>query len=212
MARTAAVNPGAVLPAPTKQYDETNERETRRLIEAALRRLVDFNSMTSVPANLGVIAGLDPITAFAETLLAAADEAAGRTALGIGALAQRADVTLTTGSIADSGTETGSIAITATSTALLVIAADRSCRVRLYTTSTARDADAARVVTTKGTPGTGLLAEFVFAAASTIPVSPVAILANDESPTQMRVFYNVENTSGAASAVAVTLTVLPLEI
>lgn len=231
MARSPAVNQGVVLPNPPEKYDAINERETRRLIEEALRRLLDWGTVTNVPGNVDALAGLDgaggnglpyfsgsatmtvtTLTAFGRLVLAAADAQAGRVVLGMGALGQRANVTITTASLASGSAELSNAALPAKSAALLVIAADRACRVRLYATQAARDSDASRSAVVKGTPGTGLLAEFVFTGAGSIPVSPVATLSNDEATPQARVWYNIENSSGVASTVAVTLTVLPLEI
>lgn len=135
-----------------------------------------------------------------------------RTNLGLGVLAQRQGVAVTTASLANSAAESSSSTMPSKSAALLTITADRSCRVRLYATQAARDGDTTRDANTKGTPGSGLLAEFVFAAAGTVPVSPVATLANDETVPAARVWYTITNTSGLTSTVTVSLSVLPLEI
>ncbi|MGH7619853.1 MAG: hypothetical protein ACREPM_21790, partial [Gemmatimonadaceae bacterium] len=231
MARAPAINQGVVLPQPQEKYDVSNERETRRLLEEALRRLLDYNTITSVPPNVTSLAGLDgtggngvpyfsgadtltlaTLTAFGRALIAAVDAAAGRTALGIGALLARTNVVLTTASLANLAAESGSKNIGTKAGSLLVIAADRACRVRLYGTSADRVADDSRTATTKPTAGLGLLAEFVFAAAGTIHVSPIATIANDDGPTADVIWYAVQNLSGGTSTVQITLTVLPLEL
>lgn len=105
MSRAPGVNAGVELPQPTPQYDAANERETRRLLMLALRRLADFSTVTGVPGNLGALAALvgaadnvpyftgvgamalASLTPYARTLIACASAAAAQTALGLGALA-----------------------------------------------------------------------------------------------------------------------------
>jgi hypothetical protein len=118
---------------------------------------------------------------------------------------RRTTPVITTASLANLATENGNVAMPDTVAALLSIASDRSCWVRLYTSAAAQAADAARAFGTQPTAGTGVLAEFVHSGAQTIPTSPVPWLSNDEGPPQSRIFYTIQNRSGSASTVAVTL-------
>lgn len=128
------------------------------------------------------------------------------------ARSSRVTANIVTAVIADGASELSVAPVDGKTNSLLLIAADRKCRVRLYSTAAARDNDAARLETTRPTAGIGLLAEFVFDVAGSIPVSPVATLTNDEAVPVAQVAYNVTNKSGLAAAVTTTLTILPLEI
>lgn len=124
----------------------------------------------------------------------------------------RQTIAQTTGVLATLATETGSISTPASVQSLLTIAASAGCWVRLYTSSAAQTADAARTRGTLATPGTGVLAEFDFTSigAATIPCSPVPMLANDEATIVNRIWYAIQNTSGGAAAITVTMNILPL--
>lgn len=105
MSRAPGVNEGVTLPQPSAQYDAANERETRRLLMQALRRLTDLSAITGLPASLtalGALVGvadnvpyfsgvstmaLASLTPYARTLIACATAAAARTALGLGTVA-----------------------------------------------------------------------------------------------------------------------------
>jgi hypothetical protein len=126
-------------------------------------------------------------------------------------LTARAGLTITTGSLASLAAETSSIAMAAHTMALLTIEADRACRVRLYASTAAQTADAGRALGTSPAAGIGVLGEFQFTGAATIPCSPVAILANDETSPVRTLYYAVQNRSGSTSTVALTLNVIPLE-
>jgi hypothetical protein len=117
---------------------------------------------------------------------------------------KRTTQVLTTGALANVAVENGNVAMPDTLTALLTIQADRACWVRLYTDAAAQAADAGRILGVQPTAGTGVLAEFVFTGASTIPTSPVPWLSNDEGAPASRVFYTVQNRSGATHTVTVT--------
>jgi hypothetical protein len=131
---------------------------------------------------------------------------------GSGGAAARASVVITTAVIGSFVTEQGNALMPVDVAALLTIQMDGPARVRLYTSPAAQAADLGRPSGRQATAGTGVLAEFLVAAAQTVPCSPVPILSNDESPVvTKKVYYTIENRSGGARATVVTLTILPLE-
>jgi hypothetical protein len=85
---------------------------------------------------------------------------------------------------------------------LHTIETDRACRVRLYTTSAKRTADAARSVGTDPTGDHGLMFEFVATGAVDYDLSP---LVDGYCPTGTDVYYAIENRSGSTSTVEVIL-------
>lgn len=118
---------------------------------------------------------------------------------------KRTTQTIVTSSIANLAVENGNAVMPDTLCALLTIQADKACWVRLYSDGTSQSNDAARAFGTQPTAGTGVLAEFVYTGASTIPTSPVPWLSNDEGSPLKRVFYTIQNRSGSTGTVTVTL-------
>jgi len=98
---------------------------------------------------------------------------------GVG-LGSRADVTGTTGSIADGAT--GNIAITGYKAyALLKMVVEHEAWVRIYTDTASRTADASRAEGVDPTPGSGVIAEVITTSApQTILISPGTIGFNNE--------------------------------
>ena len=154
-------------------------------------------------------AALTALTAYARTFLAAASAAAARSSLGFIA---RADTVITTASLADLTSESSSFAIAGYTMLLVIAQSDRAGWLRLYSSAAAQSADSGRAFTTVGTAGTGLLADVRFSAGLlVVPLSPVAVLANQETPKQQRVWYTIQNRSGSTHTVAATLTLVPVE-
>ena len=84
-------------------------------------------------------------------------------------------------------------------------------RVRLYTDSGSRAADASRAEGTDPTSDSGLIAEVITTGSQAILISPGAFGFNDESTPTTNIPCRVTNKSGGASIVEVTLQVLQLE-
>ena len=84
-------------------------------------------------------------------------------------------------------------------------------RVRLYTDSASRTADASRAEGTDPTSDSGLIAEVITTGSQSILISPGAFGFNDESTPTTNIPCRVTNKSGGASTVEVTLQVLQLE-
>ena len=94
---------------------------------------------------------------------------------------------------------------------LLKIQVDRAAWVRVYTSNSARSADAGRSIDVDPTPGSGVLAEIITTAAQTQVLTPAVIGFNDDSPVADTIYLAVTNRSGSTSTVQVTLTALKLE-
>ena len=81
--------------------------------------------------------------------------------------------------------------------------------VTLYTSTTARTADAGRLETTDPTPGSGVLSEVITTGAITQLITPGTICFNS-SPTATT-YAKVVNKSGSTANVTVTLTYVQIE-
>jgi hypothetical protein len=171
------------IPAPEENFNwklvRDNEAQFRQIVERVLRQLSSLATSEDVAAAIGAIPTKEPA---------------------------RATTILTTASLAAGVEGTGTIDFDNTSTALLKIAADRACRVRLYATAAARTADSARATTVDPLAGIGVLGEFVFGSATTIPVSPMVWLYNGDAPAVELIYYAVVNKTAGTSTVQVTFT------
>jgi hypothetical protein len=118
------------------------------------------------------------------------------------AFATRSSVTITTASLADEAVEDDEVTIAA-AYRLMTIDVDNACRVRLYKSSAARSADAARPVGTDVDIATdhGLIFEYVATAAIAAMLSP---LVDGFCPTGSDVYYAIQNLSGGTTAIEVT--------
>jgi hypothetical protein len=128
---------------------------------------------------------------------------------GASGLQARTTGTITTSSLANNATGTGTITLAA-GYRLLKIQTDKAARVRLYTSTAKRDADASRPVTTDPTGDHGVMLDYVTAA---------GLLAADLSPqvdgytvdATTAVAYAVTNLSGSTGTIATTVTYLRTE-
>ena len=120
--------------------------------------------------------------------------------------------------IASLGQATGFI-IMAKSINVLIVLIDQPCRVRLYSTAAARNADLTRMTTIPPTPGTqhGVIMDLVLstAAVGSFPatwfLAPAAIGNNDDNPASSNIYYTVDNLTASAKAINVTISYLPIE-
>lgn len=127
MARSTAIPAALVLPQPPEKYDAVDQRETRRLIQAATQRLFNWGAVTDVPGSVTALGGLTgaadelpyftgvaamalaSLTPYARTIIACANAAAARTVLGLGSLAVLNAVTESEITLADVTTDNVSI-------------------------------------------------------------------------------------------------------
>ena len=98
---------------------------------------------------------------------------------------------------------------TAKGFALYSIETSHAAWVTLYTSTTARTADAGRLETTDPTPGSGVLSEVITTGAVTQLITPGTICFNS-SPTATT-YAKVVNKSGSTANVTVTLTYVQIE-
>lgn len=131
---------------------------------------------------------------------------------GGGSAPARADVAVTTASLANNAVETGTIAVGKSSIAV-ALTASAACRVRFYSTAAGRTADAARLIGTDPLGEHRLMLEVVIPASNlTWDLSPLAAITNDDSPPTSTIYYAIQNLSGAPAAITVTLSRIVIEV
>lgn len=132
-------------------------------------------------------------------------------AAGVTGLYSRTTATATTSSIAQGAT--GNITITGyKGYALYKIQTSHGAWIRIYTSTAARSSDSARAEGADPTPGSGVVAEVITAAAGTVLISPGAIGYNDEATPSTGIYCAVTNRHGSTQAITVTLTLVALEV
>ncbi len=132
------------------------------------------------------------------------------TVSGGGGAASRASANAATSSIADGAS--ADITITgAKSYMLMSIQTSAAAWVTVYTSTAARTSDASRSSNTDPLPGSGVIAEVITGAATTQKITPGLLGFNDESTVTSDIYLKVENRSGSAAAITVTLSLLVLE-
>jgi len=115
-----------------------------------------------------------------------------------------------TASLADQAS--ANISITAAkSYALLKIQTSHAAWVTLYTDSTSRSVDANRNITTDPLPGSGVIAEVLLSDGGVQKITPGLIGYNDDATPSTTVYAKVQNRSGSAAAITVTLHYIALE-
>jgi len=93
--------------------------------------------------------------------------------------------------------------------ALMKIETSHAAWVTLYTSTSARTADASRSETTDPTPGSGVLAEVITGGAATQLITPATVCFNDSGVGTT--YAKVVNKSGSTANISVTITYLQLE-
>ena len=122
----------------------------------------------------------------------------------------RTTAVATTSSLADQAS--GNLDITAAKAyALLKIQTSHAAWVTLYTDTTSRTSDANRNITTDPLPGSGVIAEVLLSDGGVQKISPGLIGYNDDATPSTTVYAKVQNRSGSAATIIVTLHYLALE-
>ena len=132
-------------------------------------------------------------------------------ASGGGSGASRVSEAETTSSIADGASGNVEYSTLGKSFALQKVTVDKQCWVRIYSDTAARTADASRTQGTDPSDGSGVIAEFIATASgtTTFKITPSIMGWLDNSETEVPVA--VQNNSGSAGTVQVTIDVLKLE-
>jgi hypothetical protein len=123
-----------------------------------------------------------------------------------GTVVPRADVSKTTASLADQASESGTITM-ATGYRISKIVTSVPARVRLYSTTAKRDADAARAIGEDPTGDHGLMLEYITATGLlSAALSPMVDGYSLEATPTKDIPYSITNLSGGSSPVTITLT------
>jgi hypothetical protein len=130
---------------------------------------------------------------------------------GGGGGASRVQEAETTASISDGASGSVEYATLGLSFALQKVTVDKQCWVRIYSDTASRTADAGRTQGTDPSNGSGVIAEFIATASGTteFKITPSIMGWLDDSETEVPVA--VQNNSGSAGTVTVTIDVLKLE-
>jgi hypothetical protein len=115
-----------------------------------------------------------------------------------------------TSNIADGASDDITI-VAAKSYMLQKIETSAAAWVTLYTDTASRTADASRTQTTDPAPGSGVIAEVITSGASTQLITPGVMGFNNDGTPSDNVYLKVENQSGSAAAITVTLTYVKME-
>lgn len=128
-----------------------------------------------------------------------------------GSTPTRGDVAVTTASLADNAVEAGTIAL-GKSSLVMTFTGSVKCRLRLYSTSAYRTADAARPPGTDPTGEHGIMLDIVLPTGNlTWDLSPLSLVTNADGSPVSNIYYAIQNLSGSAAAITATLTRILLE-
>ena len=83
---------------------------------------------------------------------------------------------------------------------------------RVYVSTAARSSDSARAEGADPTPGSGVVAEVITAAAETVLISPGTLGYSNEATPSTDIYCAVTNRHGSTQAITVTLTLVALEV
>jgi hypothetical protein len=131
----------------------------------------------------------------------------------------RTKTTIITAALASGGQEVGSFTLAKSS--VLIRARSiffRQCRIRIYGTAAARDADQSRppeetALAGSGTTGTGIACDLILSSNEDydLKLDPKAVLANPEDPSITTLYYTADNLTTGIVPVGVELHHVPIE-
>lgn len=171
----------------------------------SINALSDVNTQTSSPSD-GQVLSWDSVTSNWKPSTISTSSGSG--------LQSRTSKSGTLNNLASNNTAVDgqlNISDVAKTYSLLKIETSHAAWVTLYTSDSARDADATRSETTDPLPGSGVIAEVITAGSQTQIITPGVIGWNDDSTPSTTVYIKVVNKSGSTANVTVTLTFVALE-
>jgi hypothetical protein len=124
----------------------------------------------------------------------------------------RQTITHSTSLISLGGSEQSHLNMNMITGYLNTIVTSHDCRICLYSSASARTSDFGRDIAEDPEAGIGVLAEFVTTANQTLDVSPVIFLKNSDIPSSHSLYYTIYNQAPSSASIAVSMSVLPLEI
>ena len=120
--------------------------------------------------------------------------------------------TIVTTEIVTAGTKISAAVTGATGYALYSIEVSAAAWITIYSSTTARDADVARSISTDPTPGSGVIAEIITLDAYKQYFSPAIVGYSSEEPPTTDIPLSIYNNSGVDNYIIVTVTYLQLEV
>jgi len=126
-------------------------------------------------------------------------------------LTSRRTSNVTTNSLANNASENRTITSAAKSYALLKIQTSAAAWVRLYTDTSSRTADEARLEGEDPLAGSGVIAEVITTGSQTVLLAPAVIGWNNASPPVAEIPVRITNKSGSTTTITVTVTLVDLE-
>jgi hypothetical protein len=130
---------------------------------------------------------------------------------GGGGAGNRANVTVTTGSLANAASFVGNVSL-AKGYAVYKVTTNGAAWVRLYSNIATQTSDASRNQFTDPQPGSGVMVEAITTGANIVLISPAAVGWNDSSPVSNSIPITVTNLANSTATISVTITYLGLEL
>jgi hypothetical protein len=130
---------------------------------------------------------------------------------GGGGAGNRANVSVTTGTLANAASFVGNITLAA-GYAIYKVTTTGAAWVRLYSNTVTQSSDSSRSQFNDPQPGAGVMVEAITTAANTVLISPAAVGWNDSTPVSNSIPITITNLASGSASITVTLTYLGLEV
>ena len=170
---------------------------------AATNGTISLQLPTASPSVLGGIKIGENLTIDGEGIVSAA--ASGYSG------ASRTSISVTT-DVITAGTKASTVVTGFKGYALYNIEVSAAAWITIYSSTTARDSDVGRSISTDPTPGSGVIAEIITIDANKQYFSPALVGYSSEEPPTTDIPLSVYNNSGSDTAITVTVTYLQLEV
>lgn len=194
-------------------YSDLSGRPTLATV-ATSGAYADLSGRPTVPSAINDLSDVDTATTAPTTNQALVWNGTNwvpGTVSGGGGGGTRTTVSATTSSLGNGVAGNVTFTSTGKSGRFISIQVDRAAWVTIYSSVSARSADASRSETTDPSPGSGVLVEVVTTGAQTVLITPAAGYLNSESTPVSELYARVVNKSGSTSTVQVQLTIVSAE-